>query len=160
MLRIKNLILLFFFIASSIAAAKPFSQVYSTSNVPSELIYQLDSCIVELPGNSMWSGETKEGVANTFGRTTNGHLQKISDLEYKISDFSAGLFDAFGMGIAYEARLLFDCDKNIQPSSFITDWGEVSITGEMWDESEQELTIHWEIPFNQIVETSVFTVNN
>ena len=151
---------MFFLVSSSIAGTQPFSQVFSISNVASELIYQLDSCMVELPDNSMWSGETTRGVANTFGRTTNSHLERISDLEYKISDFSAGLFDAFGEGTSYEARLLFDCDKNVQPSSFITDWGEVSITGGMWDESEQELTIHWEIPFNQIVETSVFTVNN
>lgn len=103
-----------------------------------------------------YTGETKKGAFDTYGTATSVSFTKVGDDQLKISDFSAGFLSSFGRATV-EITLTINCDGSVDPIEFKTEAGQTSITGGTY--SGDGLTLNWEIPFNEVVEESVFTKN-
>ena len=103
--------------------------------------------------------KTLSGFGNKYGSSNTVSITKSGNATISISDFSAGLFSKFDMGTDHPATLTFDCNGQVQSTSFSTDFGECTISSGSWNEEEQVLTIHWEIPYNQVQEISEFKIN-
>ncbi|WP_462247798.1 hypothetical protein [Ekhidna sp.] len=103
-----------------------------------------------------YSGETTKGSFDAYGSASSVAFTKVADDQLKISDFSAGFLSNFGRAVV-EVTLNVNCDGSIEPITFSTEAGETTITGGLY--TNTELRLDWEIPFNNLVEESIFTKN-
>ncbi len=115
---------------------------------------EAQDCIMVETGT--YTGETAKGSLDVYGSVSSVAFTKISDDQLKISDFSAGFFSNFDRP-AVEVTLNVNCDGSIDPITINTEVGEATITGGLYTNSE--LRLDWEIPFNDLVEESIFTKN-
>jgi len=117
---------------------------------------QQTTCTLPFAKGKAWNG----------GLMRNGTIQQASNVftiepddngGYKVSDLSAGFFSQFSVDQKLNAAISFNC-LDIVAASFETPYGPCKIISGKWDSSTKQLTIHWTIEFNEVDETSVFTL--
>lgn len=153
-------IALYMVIASSLSALSAPNTLNLNIGIEDIIHVRIDSCHLDIPADGSWTGETLNNTGGKTGHSNNILVEKKGELSFSISDFSAGLLDQLGQGTQHVVVITFDCDGEVIPTNFTSDWGEVSISGGYWDTTKSEITFHWDIPFNKISETSVITFNN
>ena len=114
------------------------------------------SCVTVFSGS--FSGSTTEGSLDTYGTNADVHISTLGENKIKISDFSAGFFTEFQQPVD-TLVLQLQCDGSLDSLSFTTSIGNAKITSGQYDTLNNQLTIYWEIPYNNLDEKSVFTKN-
>ena len=114
-------------------------------------------CNIAISTGQQWKGVLKQGTATKQLSTASFSIEPTAAGQYKVSDLSAGFFSQFNINKKLEAVLSFNC-FDITPVTFTTEYGPCKIVDGHWDATAKQLTIHWTIEFNQVDETSIFTV--
>jgi len=115
------------------------------------------SCEITLPSGT-WRGETTKNVEVAKGNSSSISISNVTVNQYRILDLTAGLLESLGETEPIEVVISIDCNNQISSLTLETKYGTCSITGGQWNPADKKLVINWEIPFNGVYETSVFTL--
>lgn len=118
-------------------------------------------CVVNLPENAVWIGQTKHPVGEEYGKNESVAIIKTGENEFSISDLSGGTFQLFETNSDIPASFVIECDNSIRQATIETDFGPFTINGGFWDPSSQKLEIYWSNPFNKLTDrVSIITLKN
>ena len=116
------------------------------------------SCTLSFAQGQTWNGGLKRnGVVQQI---TSSGFTIVPDTGggFKISDLSAGFFienDIPDQKLNFTIN--FDC-FDVVAATYATPYGPCKVISGQWDDNAKQLTIHWTIEYNQVDETSVFTL--
>lgn len=116
------------------------------------------NCNNDLPDKIVWTGTSFGSTKWKPGNTLGLKIEKIRSGEFIVSDITAGFFNANKISYEVEVQISVRCDGSISPLDFASDFGEGSILSGQWDATTRKLTIQWEIPKNNLRETSTFLI--
>lgn len=83
-------------------------------------------------------------------------VEKLSESEIRISDYSAGLIKLGGYGDDNALDFSFDCTGIIHPFQTETIFGPLEISGGSVNESGTEIILNWKLSESKIDATSKF----